>query len=463
MELVEPAYRSSIFSTQPQKRIVARLTHFDGPLKRVLAKVRVTLWGPSSEQLAEATLDEVGQEATFDASALAPGRYAVSYGTSAGGTIEQALVVHVLPPAPSEVYLDAEGILQVNGVPFFPIGLFHVGDNLNQIQEDSRAAGEPLLTMEEIHRRVAEKGFNTVANISSVSESLDLAAKYGLRVLQWVSLSDRPAERAVRQRKTHPALLGWSLNDEPQLNVIVKYRLLDRFMQMKNDDPYHPVWVAQHADFVHGVYTYDILFAEYYHWDRLTIGDRGRLAVLPGTATQIARARAAVRPGQAVWLLTQACSAGPYTVASPKEYRNRVYQGIVSGVRGVAVFTYHYGEVMEDGLRWRMDLHSPRLWRSMGRINEELRRIMPILVAPGGEYDLEVEGAPGIRYLKREQEDKLYIIAVNVGRKPQAFELGLPSKWTRAKLILQERSVRLDDGRLKDWLDLFGARAYEVR
>lgn len=462
MDLVEPAYRASIFSTQPTKRIVARLTHFDPPLQRVLAKVKVTLFSPTGKALAEQVVDEVGQEATFDASALAPGRYAVSYGTSAGGTIEQSLIVTVLPPARNEVYLDAGGVCMVNGERFFPLGLYHVGDNLWMLQKDNEKAGEPLLSEEDIFRSVAEKGFNTVVTMTNQEEFLDLATKYNMRVLQFVSMGGGPAERSVREQKAHPALLGWTLNDEPQLNVIVKYNLLDRFIQCRHFDPYHPVWVAQHSDFVHGVFTYDILTAEHYHFDALTIGKRGRLSVLGGSESRIERARQAIRPGQAVWLVTPTMGGAVYLVPSLPEFRSRIYQGIVGGARGVLVFTYTYGEVMEDGIHWRIDRHGPKVWHDYGKLNAELRDLMPVLTAPGGETNLSAQGAPNVRWLKREHDGRLYAIVVNVGTKPQRFELQLPVKWTRASVRWEQRTVELKEGRLKDWIDLFGVRVYEV-
>ncbi len=72
-ELVEPAYRASIFSSQPEKRIVVRLTRkaeFFGD-----AKVLVTLSHTQGEELAARELAGVGETATFDAGELAPGRY----------------------------------------------------------------------------------------------------------------------------------------------------------------------------------------------------------------------------------------------------------------------------------------------------------------------------------------------------------------------------------------------------
>ncbi len=462
MALVEPAYRSGIFSTQPNKRIVARLTHFDPPLKRVLAKVTVMLRGPTGKPLAEAVLDEVGQEAIFDAAGLAPGRYAVTFGTAAGGTIEQSLIVHVWPPSPSEVYLDAEGVCFVNGERFFPLGLYHVGNETSSLNKDNEAAGEPALTEEDTFRMTAQKGFNTVVTVDTQHQYLDLAAKHGLRVLQFASMGGGEVEQSVRLRKAHPALLGWSLNDEPQLDVIVRYELLDRYIQCRKFDPYHPVWVAQHSDFVHGVFTYDILATEHYHWDIMTIGDNGRLSVLPGTGGQVQRARAAVRPGQAVWLVTQAMGGDVYVVVSPHELRNRHYQAIVGGARGILIFTYTFGERMPDGRQFRLDLHCPDVWEACGRINAELRGLMPMLLAPGGEYQLEIEGAPDIRYLKREHEGRLYIIAVNHGPKPQRFELELPSNRARARLVSEDRAIPVKDGRLAHWIDLFGANVYEI-
>lgn len=462
LELVAPAYRSTIFSTQPDKRIVVRLTHFDGPLKRVLAKVRVTLWSTTGKSLGESFLEEVGQEAVFDATGLGPGRYTVSYATSAGGSNEEAFIVTILPSAPSEVYLDAEGVCIVNGERFFPLGLYHVGNETGHLNVDSAIAGDPALTEEQNFALVAAQGFNTVVTVDTQREYLDLASKYGMRVLQFASMGGGELERSVRAQKEHPALLAWSLNDEPQLDVIVKYELLDRYKQMRAYDPYHPVWVAQHSDFVHGVFTYDIVAAEHYHWDVMTIGRRGRLAVLPGTTQRVWRARSAVRPGQGVWLVTQAMGGDVYVVVSPAELRNRHYQAIVGGARGILTFTYTFGERMEDGLHWRFDRHSPDLWASCGALNHELRSLLPVLSAPGGEYNLRIDSAPDIRYMRRQYAGRLYVIAVNIGRKPQRFELEIPSGRSRARLVIEDRVVAVPDGRLVHWLDLFGARVYEI-
>lgn len=172
IELLEPAYRASIFSTQPQKRIVVRLAVLARRLKEIDVKVQITLHNSAGDQLAEATLEHVGQEAVFVASGLPPGQYAVRYRTDAAFTIERSPTITILPPAPSEVYLDAEGVCMVDGKRFFPVGLFHVGDNLTMINKDNEELGEPPLTYEKIVRRVAAKGFNTIVTTSTGNSAL---------------------------------------------------------------------------------------------------------------------------------------------------------------------------------------------------------------------------------------------------------------------------------------------------
>lgn len=54
------------------------------------------------------------------------------------------------------------------------------------------------------------------------------------------------------------------------------------------------------------------------------------------------------------------------------------------------------------------------------------------------------------------------MIVVNSGKKPQRFELQLPAKWTLAKAKWEQRSIVLKGGKLRDWVDIFGVRVYEV-
>ena len=70
----------------------------------------------------------------------------------------------VLPPAEHEVIFNSDGVCLVNGTPFFPLGLYHLGHTIDQVNEGNARAGEPTVTWEQMFERVAAKGFNSAVS-----------------------------------------------------------------------------------------------------------------------------------------------------------------------------------------------------------------------------------------------------------------------------------------------------------
>lgn len=92
-------------------------------------------------------------------------------------------------------------------------------------------------------KQLKEGGFNTVW--AKTPEELDVAAKYGLRVIYKVDVSDPlrkgPLAERVNRVKNHPALYLYELCDEPSAG---RFAALGREKEFIHSiDPCHAVWV----------------------------------------------------------------------------------------------------------------------------------------------------------------------------------------------------------------------------
>ncbi len=92
-------------------------------------------------------------------------------------------------------------------------------------------------------KQFKEGGFNTVW--AKTPEELDVAAKYGLRVIYKVDISDplrtAPLAERINRVKNHPALYIYELTDEPSVGKFVSLGREKEFI--RTVDPRHAVWV----------------------------------------------------------------------------------------------------------------------------------------------------------------------------------------------------------------------------
>lgn len=144
--------------------------------------------------------------------------------------------IQILPPSVSEVWLDGDGRIHVNGQPFFPLGFHHVPNKAKVFEE------------------LAESGANVVHHADVTSESLELAGKHGLKVIADLSNfiwnedgegSVKRLQQQLSQIKDSTHLLAWSIeakNRKELANAIEMYRFL------RKEDPYHPVLLFQHPE-----------------------------------------------------------------------------------------------------------------------------------------------------------------------------------------------------------------------
>jgi hypothetical protein len=237
-----------------------------------------------------------------------------------------------------------------DGVPFFPIGLYYAGEDLND------ASGRGLA---EIRRM----GFNTVFFNGGPNDrvTLDRIAAAGLHV------QFRPAgslnhdfeklARLVTALRSHPALLFWEVEDEPLLNRVNFKETLRGYEMVKRLDPDHPILCVQFPDWKRtdelaawstlcDVYGFDMyplpLKRWYYQGENIREGFPFSIAVM-GHLTEWWRALSQNKPVLPVlqaWAWAPVAD-GPDGYPTRQQSRFMAYQVVIRGAMGIL----YYGQV----------------------------------------------------------------------------------------------------------------------
>ncbi len=233
--------------------------------------------------------------------------------------------------------------------------------------------GSPALS-ETWLAQLKEGGFNTVWGTKP--EDLDLAAKYGMRVIYrpWGGLGmnmgvadvDSPEVvktmgEAVDCVKNHPALYVYSLFDEPPAEKFASLAHTKEWLARR--DPNHAVWVnllptyannkqlGVEGEIIRAYWEHVRLFGEvfqpafitYDHYQLQNGGDSPNYLLNLGIIRQSASAQ-----GVPFWNGVQACTWRPGAAASPSapripgpdEMRYLVYTTAAYGARGIYYYVY---------------------------------------------------------------------------------------------------------------------------
>ena len=233
--------------------------------------------------------------------------------------------------------------------------------------------GSPALS-ETWLAQLKEGGFNTVWGTKP--EDLDLAAKYGMRVIYrpWGGLGmdmgvadvDSPEVakamgEAVDRVKNHPALYVYSLFDEPPAGKFAALAHTKEWLARR--DPNHAVWVnllptyanneqlGVEGEIIRAYWEHVRLFGEvfqpafitYDHYQLQNGGDSPNYLLNLGIIRQSASAQ-----GVPFWNGVQACTWVPGSAASPSapripgpdEMRYLVYTTAAYGARGIYYYVY---------------------------------------------------------------------------------------------------------------------------
>ncbi|MBX3729663.1 MAG: hypothetical protein KF858_10805 [Candidatus Sumerlaeia bacterium] len=333
-----------------------------------------------------------------------------------------ALAEPVAPRAGSRVVFDAAGIAQVNGQPFFPIGLYtyHLDATV----------------LAEMHAL----RFNTILN-GFRPDQLDTIHEHGLMAVchtgdEWIAAA-----------RNHPALLAWYLYDEPEGHGRTPEEMRLAYLRMKQIDPSHPVGLCH--------FLYEAL-EDYRDARDFSITDvypvtANRDVPLLNVGIHAAQARATNRNGGPNWTCIQVfggpeTEGGKWAQPTPREVRAMTFIALVHGSTGILYFSY-----------WPK---APETWRSLGDLNRDLRRMVPWLVAEGTELETGVSNR-AIHVRARQVGEGGIAIAVNTA--PEAVDSAIFVRGTGtrpAQLLFEGGTIPIARSNIRDRFGPYQERVY---
>lgn len=435
----------SYYTSEAQLRFRSRLRRGKGEGRKLLVELREGEQVRARQQLPFRGSEALG---TLGITQLPPGCYTLRARLQGPAGVEDSLNCQVCkyPPAPQEVKVDlfAQSLL-VEGEPFFPIGLYWLH-------------AEDLEELKRLHFNCGDYFYKLRG--AEIAALMDQAAQSGVRILleltPFIRGRAEPDYQAiaatVERYRRHPALLAWYLVDEPA-DARVDPALLERiYQQLRQSDPYHPVYLVNNRPHSYGTYlgASDILAIDVY-----PVPDHP----LTRVRDYMQQAHWAAQGRKPIWLVAQAFGnvehwARPPT---PAELRNMVFQGLVQGAGGLLFYRY-----CQEG---EQQLQPPALWREMRALAAELGALGPVLAAPAPLAQAEsADGPQGVEAMLREYQGQYYLFVVNCRAAAQRarFRLrGLPAL-ARVEALYQSQAPALQDGLLVIDLAALGVGIYRL-
>jgi hypothetical protein len=249
------------------------------------------------------------------------------------------------------VTFNEEGIALVNGKPFFPLGVFTYELN-----------SEVLAELREVQCNTILNGFTP--------DQLDLIQEHGLMAVC------SPGLEWLQAAQHHSALLAWYLEDEPENRSISASSEKQRYANLKQRDPDHPIGLCHTSFEALSVYKNACDFTMTDIYPITANRDKN----IMGVSIMMDEARRIHGTNWPQWTYIQVFGGtdtdnGVWAVPLPHELRNMAYQALVHRATGLLYFSY-----------WPRET---RTWQSLASLNREIQRLIPRLIAPGRELPIK--------------------------------------------------------------------------
>ncbi|MCL6519609.1 MAG: hypothetical protein K6T99_07215 [Armatimonadetes bacterium] len=360
-----------------------------------------------------------------------------------------------------QITFDKDGFLNVNGKPFFPIGIYTLqnkdGKNHDAVMAEGKAAG---FNMTVFYAYTPE----------TVTPLLDAAARNGILAFIYPTipfsieggktLTDEAIVKDIELRKNHPALLGWYVVDEPEgIGKGSVEEVLHRYKLIKKTDPKHPcslVVMSPQAAEKYRLCT-DIMWIDPYP-----------IPYRPVTYVTdcVSGAIKAVGKDKPVWAVLQAFDWNVWKTGkvdkvhrpTPEEERCMTYLALVHGAKGI-IYWAHLGS--------RYYIHDyPLHWATVKKLAGEMKLLTPALLARSIEGTLAVSpvDAP-IDTMVKQVGDAFYVLAVNHNSDAckATFNLKGLQKSARVEVVFESRTLEAKDGIWSDNFAPLEVHVYKIK
>lgn len=475
LTLIAPSYRNTIFATQDLAQVEAMVEinlskeeRGDLGLEVVLKKDKATLASKRIRPLPSKKID-----VNFDAENLSIGDYlitAVLFDEEDKEVFRVTKSLRKVASVDSEIRINENNVLLVNGTPFFPIGIFGVSGSRFE------------KSIPDICRELAQAGFNTIGEFSGNYENVfrEVLQSAGANNLKMVvnpkgypgllgvgfDFAEKKEEKKkiisewMPKYRNNPAILSWLILDEPENKGIFSLKGLSQGVKfLKEIDPYHPI-LSNHNT-VDGAYSYAKIGADILSVDPYPGFDPkgGPCKPLDMISSFIDAGRKAVKDKRPVWAILQVSGWYNQGERHPtiEEVRAMTYLAITHGAKGI--FYYGLGPAVAGFSMWA----HPQYWARLKVLISELNYLTPVFLSPDrqGKILLFPEKS-GIATLLKEYNKESYLIAVNSQPKPIEVEFQLVNLPRVSKLyvLAENRVIKVNRNRFKDKFGGYGVHIY---
>lgn len=377
-------------------------------------------------------------------------------------TAEKRFYVGVRPDVPQMNVRD-DGIVLVDGSPFFPIGIYGV--------KPCPANGQ---SWDNAMKGLKEAGFNIVQSYSPPRvKFLDAAAKAGLKV---ISRPRMPESLEFESYRPRPEILAWYLGDDTSGHC-TPMELRDRMDAMKGADGRRLTCQADGAgasyrDYAAGT---DIFIPEIYP---IRTGDaqnvRDGMAHV-SNAMRLSRrcAREAGLATRSVWALMQQFRGWTNWKRFPTkaELVCSSFSAIANGANGIMWYTYSGGpskynkNIINYGA-----IDDPERWADLKEVVAHINDIkdalvertppdQPIVAVKAGPNS-DIMDNPSVVALLKRHADAAYVIAVNDTPEAVTVDIKVPGIAAKGEAMWEGRSVSAPGGVVSEVFEPLAVHVY---
>ena len=451
----DPSYRSTIFATQQTEKI--RLAVEAGVERAATGELglRVLLKDANGKILETTGVPQLKAklvQVALPCADLPVGDFIITAQLVEKDGKVVAATDHELfkaPPAPgSEVRVDEQLNLIVNGKAIFPLGFYGGGATAGWGREGGF--------------NVSYTGWGSNQNTEAVMKKLDEAHENDITIMVAIFPSTKmmfhkdlsPDDmqaivKNIRRLKKHPAILGWMMHDEPECGGPPAGTMKKVYDLLRREDPYHPCIVINNTHT--GLYSYaetaDIFWPDPYPGFRRGGGPIRPITLITLFMDSSAEATKDKKPR---WLCPQAMEYRGYDwdrYPTFAEQRCMNYMAINHGCKGILYF--QLAAIKND----------PDMFMGVPFLAKEIGFLSPVLLF--GKRS-PVEASPNtIDAAMWQHEGHRYVIAVNTSGETLQGVISLTGVVARQVHVVSEnRAIAVTAGGIKDTFGPYETHIY---